>query len=154
MNVRKNRLQSIISILKTQVISNQDELQRALVVEGIIITQATLSRDLKYLNVVKTAQYDGTYKYVITDATIPSEEKNQDNFSNKATRGAILEIAFSGTLAVVKTRPGYANAVAYDIDMHGSELILGTIAGDDTVLIIPREGHAREAIEEFLQNLK
>ncbi len=155
MNVRQQRLKSIVSILKTQDISNQDELQKALISEGIIITQATLSRDLKHLNVAKVAQYDGTYRYVVSDNALISDSVPVPvEMQSEMVKGAVIEVAFSGQFAVVKTRPGYANAVAYDIDVRGNSLVLGTIAGDDTILVIPREGYSREMLGEFLENLK
>ncbi len=153
MNIRQRRLKTIISILNTHVISNQDELQKALISEGVIITQATLSRDLKYLNVIKTALSDGTYKYIVSQSSIDIVRKKEKK-TQEANNNIITEIGFSGQFAVVKTRPGYANAVAYDIDTRGTEFIFGTIAGDDTILVIPREDCDKETIKDFLENLK
>ena len=152
MNIRQNRLKIISSILNAQIINSQDALQQALKAEGISVTQATLSRDLKVLKVVKTALPDGTYKYVLPNSLPPANEK-VTGISNEAARGAVLEIGFSGQFAVVKTRPGYASAVAYDIDLRGEEYILGTIAGDDTILVIPHEQFSRETIQAFLKGL-
>jgi transcriptional regulator of arginine metabolism len=70
----------------------------------------------------------------------------QGTFNHLTSHGAVLSIEFSGNLAVMKTKPGYASAIAWDIDNKGSVEILGTIAGDDTILIIPREGVTREQI--------
>ena len=62
---------------------------------------------------------------------------------------SINSVDFCGQFAVVKTRPGFANAVAYDIDNRGTELILGTIAGDDTILVIPRDTTTRDQLNQF-----
>jgi transcriptional regulator of arginine metabolism len=64
--------------------------------------------------------------------------------------GAVLSLEFSGQLGVVKTKPGYASAIAWDIDNKATEYVLGTIAGDDTILVIPREGITREDILEMM----
>lgn len=152
MNIRQSRLKTIAAILNAQMISNQDALQKALHADGIIVTQATLSRDLKLLKVVKTALPDGTYKYMIPGNQAPASEKVA-GISTDTARNAITEICFSGQFAVVKTRPGYANAVAYDIDLRGEKYIIGTIAGDDTILVIPREEYSRENINTFLRSL-
>lgn len=66
--------------------------------------------------------------------------------------GAVLSIEFSGLLAVVKTKPGYASAIAWDIDNKATEEILGTIAGDDTILLVPREGITREDILQMMND--
>ena len=68
-------------------------------------------------------------------------------------RLAIRSVDFCGQFCVIKTKPGFANAVAYDIDDRGSELILGTIAGDDTILIIPRETTTRDQLFNFLYDI-
>ncbi|MEI7677658.1 MAG: ArgR family transcriptional regulator, partial [Bacteroidales bacterium] len=65
----------------------------------------------------------------------------------------LLSIEFSGQLAVIKTRPGHASAFAYEIDSNASHVILGTIAGDDTILLIPREGFTREEVTRTLSEL-
>jgi transcriptional regulator of arginine metabolism len=99
---------------------------------------------LKLLKVAKTPLANGTYKYVLPSIT--KTISPQGTFNHLTSHGAVLSLEFSGPLAVVKTKPGYASAIAWDIDNKGSEEILGTIAGDDTILIIPREGVGRDEI--------
>ena len=116
--------------------------------KGFAITQATLSRDLKVLKVAKTPLSNGAYKYVLPPQIKPiSDELTSLNFTS---HGAVLSLDFSGNLAVLKTKPGYANAIAWDIDNRISHEVLGTIAGDDTVLIIPRDGVKREEITRLI----
>ncbi len=69
---------------------------------------------------------------------------------NFTSHGAVLSLDFSGQLALVKTKPGYASAIAWDIDNRATNEVLGTIAGDDTVLLIPRDGVSREEIMKVL----
>lgn len=151
MSVRQSRLRTMTAILTAQVISSQEALQKALRVEGLNVTQATLSRDLKLLKIIKTVLPDGTYKYVLPISQKVDEKVT--GMGSDSLHSAIKEIGFSGHFAVVKTRPGYASAVAYDIDLRSEELVLGTIAGDDTVLVIPREGHTRETLHAYLLDL-
>lgn len=148
MNLRVKRMRLITSILNAQVITNQDQLTKALQQQGVEVTQATLSRDLKDLRAEKKVLPDGTFKYVIP--ANPVVEKKVLGMDTDMARTSIRSIDFCGQFAVVKTRPGYANAVAYDIDDRGSSYILGTVAGDDTVLIIPREDTTREELYDFL----
>jgi transcriptional regulator of arginine metabolism len=144
MKNKRNRLQVITEILRSSVVGSQEDLLQLLTDRGLSVTQATLSRDLKLLKVAKTPLANGTYKYVLPSIT--KTISPQGTFNHLTSHGAVLSLEFSGTLAVVKTKPGYASAIAWDIDNKGAEEILGTIAGDDTILIIPREGVSREEI--------
>ena len=141
-------MRTISLILNAQVISNQEQLTQALRLQGVVVTQATLSRDLRDLRAEKKVMNDGTQKYVIPPD--PIVEQKVLGIDSNLAKMSIRSIEFSGPFAVVKTRPGFANAVAYDIDTRGQELTLGTIAGDDTILVIPREGISREEVERFL----
>lgn len=152
MNSKVSRLRTISQILNAQIISNQDQLTKALANEGINITQATLSRDLRDLRAEKKVLPDGSIKYVIP--VNPTVEKKVLGVDTKVTRLNIRSIDFCGEFAVVKTRPGYANAVAYDIDDRGIAYVLGTIAGDDTILVIPKPTATRRDLEEFLSSLE
>lgn len=103
------------------------------------------SRDIKQLKVAKVHDANGDYVYCLPDysALIQPKKTQTQHHPN---------IEFSGNLAVVKTRPGYAMGIASDIDTHAPHEILGTIAGDDTILIIPREGISRDRIVKALSH--
>jgi transcriptional regulator of arginine metabolism len=148
MKNKRNRLQIISEILRSTVVGSQEELLKLLFDRQCDVTQATLSRDLKLLKVAKTPLSNGTYKYIL-----PSYNKPMPNTGTSNTliaHGAVLSLEFSGQLGVVKTKPGYASAIAWDIDNKATEHVLGTIAGDDTILVIPREGITREDILEMM----
>ena len=148
MNARVNRMRIIAQILNAQIISNQEQLTQALLQQGINVTQATLSRDLRDLRAEKRVTGDGVPKYIIPPD--PVVEQKVLGIDSSLAKMSIRSIDFNGVFAVVKTRPGFANAVAYDIDTRGNDIVIGTIAGDDTILIIPREGISREEVEKFL----
>lgn len=148
MKNKRERLGIISEILRMQVIGSQEELLDILRTKGYDVTQATLSRDLKVLKVAKTPLSNGAYKYVLPPQIKPiSDELNAHNFTS---HGAVLNLEFSGQLAVVKTKPGYASAIAWDIDNRSNDEVLGTIAGDDTILLIPREGVTRADITKMI----
>lgn len=150
-NKKRERLNLVSEILRLQVIGNQEELLEQLRIKGFAITQATLSRDLKTLKVAKTPLSNGTYKYVLPPQIKPiSDELTSLNFTS---HGAVMSLEFSGSLALVKTKPGYASAIAWDIDNRATDEVLGTIAGDDTVLIIPREGVSREDVVKVITHI-
>lgn len=143
MSTKKERLDAICRIIQTEKIGNQEELLKQLENSGFQVTQATLSRDIKQLKVIKVHDGNGNYVYRLPDYSAlmqPVKEQTQHH----------PNIEFSGNLAVVKTRPGYAMGIASDIDTHAPHEILGTIAGDDTILIIPREGISRDKIVKAL----
>jgi transcriptional regulator of arginine metabolism len=122
---------------------------------GFLTTQATLSRDLKYLKVAKIPDPEFGYIYSLHESLQkPAEEISTDDFPF----GGIESMEFSGHLAVIKTKPGFANGIASVIDSHGLYEILGTIAGDDTILLISREGVTKadviNALSLFISGLK
>lgn len=149
---RQNRLRTITSLLNAQVITSQEQLIEALQMQGFEITQATLSRDLRELRAEKKVLPGGGVKYVIP--ANPQIQKRVLGMDSDVINLSIRSIDFCGQFAVIKTKPGYANAVAYDIDERGSHLLLGTIAGDDTILIIPREATTRDQLYDFLYGIE
>lgn len=138
---KKERHSILLKIVREHGISDQRALQAALEAKGVAVTQATLSRDLKALHVVKHPTANG-YVYAVggEDRNAQKQEKEE-------------EVAFSGNLAVIKTRPGYAAAKASEIDSKHSRWILGTIAGDDTVLVVLKEGANKTEVEEEVRTM-
>lgn len=143
MSAKKKRLSVIENIMRTEVIRSQDDLQKSLLDRGFEVTQATLSRDIRELKIVKTHDSEGRYVYVLPDMTM-----QEPRLPTALLDESVIE--FSGNLAVIKTRPGYAMGLASDIDDNAPDEILGTIAGDDTILVIPREGYARVQVRNAL----
>jgi transcriptional regulator of arginine metabolism len=117
--------------------------------EGFTVTQATLSRDLKYLKVGKVPDGRGGYIYTFSDSAskVGSDKSLVDDF-----RMGFISLEFSGNQGVVKTLPGHANSVAFAIDNLDIREVLGTIAGDDTILLIPRDGVSRNQMFQALQD--
>ena len=143
MTAKKQRLSLIEDIIRKEEIRSQEDLQRSLIDKGFDATQATLSRDIRQLKIVKAQDSKSRYVYVLPDMATP-DPRLPTVLLEKST------VEFSGNLAVIKTRPGYAMGIASDIDEHAPEVILGTIAGDDTILVIPREGYSRVQVKEAL----
>lgn len=147
MNNRKTRLPEIIDILSHQIISSQEELSKQLAVRGHIITQATLSRDLKLLKANKISDERGGYRYIVGEAHNYTRNRSRQRSASLPTNhSSVLSIAITGNLVVIKTRNGYASGLAYDIDTLESDIVLGTIPGADTVFVAMREGTPRKDI--------
>ena len=135
--MKSRRLEAIKSIVARETVQNQDELQKLLEAQGFSVTQATLSRDLRELGIVKSHDPErGGYCYVDSrrGKILPI-----DPHRNRFTVETIKSVEFSGNQGVIKTYPGFAAAVASVIDDNVHNGIMGTIAGDDAVLVILRE---------------
>ena len=134
-------------IISSREMGNQEELLAALREEGFVVTQATLSRDLKQLKVAKAATMRGNYVYVLPNVTMYKRVSTPAQIKEMMQVPGFLSIHFSGNMGVIKTRPGYASSIAYNIDASNIPYILGTIAGDDTIFIVVKEGiHQKDVV--------
>lgn len=145
---KKARLQTIRKIVSQNSLESQEELLAALEREGFVSTQTTLSRDLKQLRISKVRVRSGLSVYALPREgqfePVPTlEEINQTKWS----------LNFSGNLMVVHTPPGHASMVAYDVDNLKHPLFLGTVAGDDTVIVVLAESADRDAAASVVRNL-
>ncbi|MEE8161519.1 MAG: ArgR family transcriptional regulator [Acidobacteriota bacterium] len=134
---KEQRQQAILDLIYRDDISSQEKLRKRLVATGFDVTQATLSRDLRELSVVKKSSQEGKYKYTILN--------NWEGLS-------VLRCEVSGNLLVFQTEPGLAPAVAYKIDGLQLGSILGTVAGENTLLAVVAEGHDARKVRKELWN--
>ncbi len=145
---RAARLRAIKKILNTNTIKSQELLLEKLSNNGFNVTQATLSRDLKLLKVAKISSGAKGYYY-----TLPGEDQlreSDQSFLQDILRG-FISLDYSGNIGVMHTMPGHADSVAFALDNLGLQEILGTMAGDDTIIIVLREGFSGK---EFMKNLQ
>ena len=149
MKDRADRLKAVRQIIKQHRINSQEMLLDHLRDEGFSVTQATLSRDLKVLKVGKISEGSNGYYY-----TLPTEEElreSQLNYAQDLKRG-FISMEFSGNLAIVRTLTGHADTVGIALDNVGIREIIGTVAGDDTVLLVIREdAHPEEIRSQLLE---
>ncbi len=149
MKERYDRLETLRIILSRGETGSQESILRQLSRHGFDVTQATLSRDLRKLKAVKVPIPEG-YRYILP------EHPNYQRATSPATMSDFLRstgfesIDFSGNLAVIHTRPGYAGGLASDIDAHRLPSLIGTIAGDDTILLIMAVGAGRQDVVDDL----
>jgi transcriptional regulator of arginine metabolism len=141
MKERTGRLKKIRDLIREQRIESQEKILELLKQEGYRVTQATLSRDLKYLRVGKISDgWSGYYYTLPEDEEKPEEERG---YIHDVRRG-ILSLEFSYNIGVIKTLAGHADSVALALDKINMPEILGTVAGDDTIFVILREGMTKE----------
>ena len=148
MKAKTVRMKALKMLISSKELSSQEEVLKALAKEGFTITQATLSRDLKQLKVAKAASMNGKYVYVLPNETMYKRVSSPQRATDMANSNGFLSLTFSGQLAVMKTRPGYASA-----DQKEIQGVLGSIAGDDTLFIAIEEGFDREKIVEGLSQI-
>lgn len=140
----------IREIITNNDIETQDELVDLLKGMGFNVTQATVSRDIKELHLVKVPMIDGRYKY-----SLPADQRfNPLQKLKRALMDAFVKIDSAGHMLVMKTLPGNANAIGALIDNLDWDEVLGTICGDDTILIICRTSNDTDSItQRFLDML-
>lgn len=140
----------IREIITNEEIETQDDLVQRLREEGFNVTQATVSRDIKELHLVKVPLADGRYKY-----SLPKEQRfNPIQKLKRALIDSFVSIDYTNNLIVMKTLPGNANAIGALIDNLDWEEIMGTICGDDTILIICKKNeHTSLVTQRFLELL-
>lgn len=140
-------------LISSKELGSQEEVLKALEMEGFQITQATLSRDMKQLKIAKAASMNGKYVYVLPNETMYKRVSSPSKVKEMMQTSGFLSINFSGNMVVVKTRPGYASSIAYNIDSSDIPQILGTIAGDDTIFMVKGVGVTNEEVVEGLRHV-
>ena len=150
MKNKHSRLSAIRVIIAGEHIGSQDELLQRLTALGYECTQATLSRDLKELEVTKEVVVGGECIYLLPDSPLRSQDGVA---SNVPLSGGFVSIDFSANLAVVKTRPGYASGMGSDIDRNALKSVLGTVAGHDTLILVVREGYTKHDVMTELERI-
>lgn len=146
MKKKVKRLDTLKMLISSKELGSQGELLKELANEGINVTQATLSRDLKQLKVAKAASMNGSYVYVLPNETMYKRITRTQSPHEMLITGGILSVNFSHNICVIKTRSGYASAIAYNIDNCEFNSILGTIAGDDTIILVIAENVTHDQV--------
>lgn len=147
--MKNKRQEKILEIIGRYDIETQDDLIDRLEREGFAVTQATVSRDIRELKLSKVLTGRGTYRYV-------RGEHNSVDVNvkfNNALVESIQRVDYAGNIIVLKTYPGLASAVATGIDAINMVEILGSIAGDDTIMVVVRDENSAEEIADKLKNM-
>ena len=144
--MKSQRQSKIIELISAQDIETQEQLLAALEGAGFHSTQATISRDIKELRIVKELSPAGSYRYTVQQ----NDSANLFSRLNNIFRESVIKVDFAQNIVVVKTLPGLANGACSAVDSMDTAYIVGTIAGDDTALIVMRDvEYAKEFCEEL-----
>ncbi len=137
--MKNDRQKTILSIITDEVVETQEQLLSLLEQRGFVATQATISRDIKQLHLVKAPAGQGKYRYAVSD------HGNKINIANKQQtifRESIMKVDYAQNLVVLHTMVGLANGAAAALDGMKIDQLIGTLAGDDTVLLIMRDNES------------
>lgn len=147
--MKNARQTAILSIIETKDIETQEELANELKAVGITSTQATISRDIKELRLLKVLSASGGYKYA-------TAEKADHGLSDRFARifvDSVLSISYANNIIVIKTLSGSANAAAEAIDSMRWPEILGTMAGDNTIMVVTSKNEEAPVIVDALKDI-
>jgi transcriptional regulator of arginine metabolism len=147
MSAKSERQKALLDVIARQAVSTQSELKELLKARGIDADQATLSRDIRELGLVKASDDGAHYRYAPVEAVAPPGHTKASAILARLVR----KIDCSGNLLVVKSDPGEANPIALALDRMGWSEVVGTVAGDDTLLVVVKEGvPARKLAKKIL----
>ena len=146
--MKNNRQSLILEIISQENIETQEQLLKRLQERGISSTQATISRDIKQMHLIKEPVGQGVYKYAV------SGNRSKLNIAEKLRtifRESITSIAYAQNIVVIKTMPGLANAACAALDNMDISIIVGSLAGDDTAFLLMRDTASAEAFCEEIK---
>lgn len=142
----------ILEIINEKPIMTQEDLANALRVRGVIATQATISRDIKDLQLVKTPVGGDSYRYAKPQGGQPDPGRIYERL-RRLFQETVVKYDFSENLIVIHTLPGAAQGVASALDQSGWREIIGTVAGDDTILLVVKPAEAVPGLTDKLESL-
>ena len=147
--MKNSRHTRILEIIGDYVIETQDDLIEKLRESGYPVTQATVSRDIKQLGLIKTATKNGGYKYTVAR----NDNSSNENKLKNIMRETVVNAQDAQNIVVVKTFAGMANAAAAALDALAGEAIVGSIAGDDTIFIVVRNAEDATEFTNFIKEI-
>ncbi len=146
--MKKERQSKLLHLIEEFPIETQEELQQRLYDAGFDVTQATVSRDIKELRIVKMLDSNGVYRYAVNGGASSKSIKYIDMFAHSA-----VSVAYSMNDVVIKCHPGMAQGACASLDMMKCENVLGTLAGDDTIFVITKTEKDAALLCEMLQEI-
>jgi len=148
---KRQRQQVIVQLLAEQSVRSQSQLVELLKAEGIETTQKTISKDLDELGSVTVRGSGGKIIYAIPE--LPSEQHLPEDHLKRVMGEWVVDVNSSGNIVMMRTPPGSAHVVASAIDRAGVGTILGTVAGDDTIMVVTNEGSSGSAVADSLREI-
>jgi transcriptional regulator of arginine metabolism len=148
---KQQRQHRIAKLLEQHAVTSQPQLVELLAADGVVATQATVSRDLEEVGAIKVRAAGGDSVYAIPD--LPKEQRAPEDHLRRVLGDWVVEVAHSGNIVVLRTPPGSAHVVGSALDRAGLSDILGTVAGDDTLLVVAAERVGGAKVAKKLSSL-
>ena len=148
--MKTDRQSMILEIIEKEDVDTQEQLQQRLLEQGMRCTQATISRDIKQLHLIKEPVGQGRYRYTV------SSQRNRLNVADKLRtifRESIISVDSAQNIVVIKTMPGLANGACSALDNMDLPYIVGSLAGDDTAFLLMKDTEAAEAFCEEIKEM-
>ena len=147
--MKKNRHEAILSLIAKQDIGTQEELMTKLNELGYKVTQATVSRDIKQLKLIKTPVSNGVYKY----SAVSSESEDRSVKYHSILSHSVTSVNYAGNMAVVKCFSGMAQAACAAMDNMVIDMIVGTLAGDDTIFVLCKDEQSAQEFKNYIEKI-
>lgn len=150
--MKKGRQEKIIELISKYEIETQDELIEFLGQEGFYVTQATVSRDIRDLDLVKVAMSDGSYKYTVSHVAHKTPAYDTRSLASTVA-GTVMSVMCAQNVIVLRTAPGMAQAVGLTVDKMAQSDVLGCVAGDDTVIAVAPDAESAPIVAEKMRRI-
>jgi transcriptional regulator of arginine metabolism len=151
MSTKRQRQHKITTLLEQHAVTNQAQLVDLLGKDGVVATQATVSRDLEDLGAIKVRVRGGDAVYAIPE--LPKDQVAPEDHLRRVFGDWVVEVSSSANLVVLRTPPGSAHVVASALDRSSLDEVLGTVAGDDTLMVVVAEEHRGADVAARLRDL-
>ena len=151
MTTKRQRQHKIATLLEQNEVSNQSQLVELLASDDVVATQATVSRDLEDLGAIKVRVRGGDAVYAIPE--LPKDQVAPEDHLRRVFGDWVVEVSCSANLVVLRTPPGSAHVVASALDRSSLDEVLGTVAGDDTLVVVVAEEHRGSDVADRLRDL-
>lgn len=150
--MKNKRQDALLKLIRDNIISTQEDLMNSLISMGYSVTQSTISRDIKELRIVKALDAAGNYRYISSFNNSSAVEEKSDKFID-IFANSVISIKYSMNDIVIKCYPGMASGACVAVDNIYKDMIIGSLAGDDTIFIITESEEMAAKLSEKLQKL-
>ena len=148
--MKSKRQQALIELIKTQICPTQEDLQNGLLKAGFNVTQSTVSRDIKELELIKGRDANGNYRYL--QSSVSMHSRNTEHYREMFAK-SVISVDYSLNIVVVKCYTGMASSACVALDAMLGDKMLGSLAGEDTIITITRGEAESKELTEILKNL-
>ncbi len=148
--MKNNRQREILNIISQKVVLTQEDLQAELLALGFDVTQSTVSRDIKELRLIKSHDAEGNYRYISPAANGFKHDKS--HYADMFVK-SVISVDFAVNNVVIKCHSGMASSACVALDEMFHDMMLGSLAGDDTIIIVTRSEHHSQILVDKINNI-